>query len=151
MAGEQRVTELLVLVEEQGSGIRVSELLVLVEMVAGAAAGANITLGAVTLAATGKVAVKGAANITLGAVTLAATGQGPPFVPTNLIATAISASRIDLSWEDTGINITGYEIERSLNGTTGWALIGTTPDTVYTDDGLNQNTHYYYRVRAYRS
>lgn len=114
-------------------------------------AGADITLDALTLVAMGKVAVKGAAAITLAPLTMVATGQGPPFVPTSFTATAISASRIDLSWEDTGPNITGYEVERSLNGTTGWALIGTTPDTIYTDDGLAQNTHYYYRVRAYRS
>jgi hypothetical protein len=33
--------------------------------------------------------------------------------PTGFIATAVSASEIDLTWMDNATNVTGYEIDRS--------------------------------------
>lgn len=72
--------------------------------------------------------------------------------PTNLTSTAISHNRIDLTWKDNATDETNYRIERSLNGTSGWSQIGTAPtnSTTYSDTGLEEETTYYYRVRAYR-
>jgi hypothetical protein len=77
-----------------------------------------------------------------------------PAAPTNLVATAASNTQIDLSWADT-TGETGYEIERSADGVTGWTQIGTAAadatsydDTAVTD---GERTLHYYRVRATHS
>ncbi|WP_193378524.1 fibronectin type III domain-containing protein, partial [Singulisphaera acidiphila] len=64
-------------------------------------------------------------------------------------ATASAEGTITLTWADAA-NETGYRIERSLNGSTGWTQIGTTGAgvTIYNDTGLPENTRYYYRVTA---
>lgn len=77
--------------------------------------------------------------------------DSPPAAPSNLVATAISASRIDLAWTDNSANEAGFVIERSPNGTTGWlALTPTTAPgvTSYADTGLTDETAYHYRVKA---
>lgn len=68
--------------------------------------------------------------------------------PTNLAATAVSSSRIDLTWSDVS-GETGYKIERSTDGTT-WTQIATTSAnaTSYSNTGLNSATAYSYRVKA---
>jgi Fibronectin type III domain len=83
---------------------------------------------------------------------------GPPQQPTNLVATAISSSQINLSWSTPSNNggsaITGYEIERSTDGGTTWSNIqsntGSTA-TTYSDTGLTASTTYTYRVSAINS
>jgi subtilisin family serine protease/chitodextrinase len=71
----------------------------------------------------------------------------PPSVPTNLSGTAMSSTRIDLSWSastDTGgSGLAGYHIYR--DGT----MVGTTATAGYSDTGLTPNTTYNYRVSAY--
>jgi titin len=71
-----------------------------------------------------------------------------PAAPT-LTATAINATRIDLSWTNVA-GETGYVIERSPNGSSGWTQIGTTGVNVTTfqNTGLQFSTMYFYRVRA---
>jgi hypothetical protein len=71
--------------------------------------------------------------------------------PTDLTATAVSATQIDLAWADTNDDEDGFEIERSLNGSD-WALIHTNAadDLTYSDTGLTPGTTYYYRVRTKR-
>ncbi|MBZ0320264.1 MAG: hypothetical protein K8L91_27880 [Anaerolineae bacterium] len=78
----------------------------------------------------------------------------PLFIPSNLAATTISQSGIQLVWTDNASDETNYGIERSPNDTSGWSQIGSTvanvasfTDTVY----LACGTTYYYRVRSYRS
>jgi len=76
-----------------------------------------------------------------------------PFgTPTNLIATDISQTQIDLSWKDNAIVESDFRIERSQNGTTGWTEIATvgTNVTSFNDTGLSCDTVFYYRVRAHR-
>jgi glucose/arabinose dehydrogenase/fibronectin type 3 domain-containing protein len=72
----------------------------------------------------------------------------PPSVPTNLQATAISTSRIDLAWTastDTGgSGLTGYRVFR--NG--GATPIATVATTSYSDTGLASGTQFTYTVRA---
>ncbi len=73
----------------------------------------------------------------------------PPAAPSALTATAVSSSAIDLTWIDNSGDETGFDIERSLDGTTFAALASTGADiTSFTDTGLNPNTTYWYRVNA---
>jgi len=73
-----------------------------------------------------------------------------PNTPTNLTASPISSSTINLSWSDNSINENWFIIERGLNVNT-FSIIGTTTLATYTDTGLSSNTTYYYRVCAYNS
>jgi hypothetical protein len=72
--------------------------------------------------------------------------------PTGLTATPVAADQIDLVWSDTNTTETGFEVERSPNGSTGWAQIGVNGanDLTYSDTGLAAGTQYWYRIRAYR-
>lgn len=76
----------------------------------------------------------------------------PPSDPTDLTATALDDDQIQLSWTDNASNEDGYSIERSPNGTDSWVEIDTTAANIetYTDAGLEPETIYYYRVRAFR-
>lgn len=77
----------------------------------------------------------------------------PPAAPTSLSATPISGMRVDLAWVDNADDETSYSIERSPDGTSGWTEIDTTSQntTSYSDTGLDCDSEYFYRVRAYRS
>jgi hypothetical protein len=76
-----------------------------------------------------------------------------PTAPSNVAATAVSTSQINLSWVNTaGTNETGFEIDRSLDGTNfGFAANVGASATTYSDTGLNPGTTYYYRVLALNS
>jgi predicted phage tail protein len=89
----------------------------------------------------GAVTTSSAVNITVNANT--------PTAPTNLTATAVSRSQINLTWTDNSSNETGFKIERSTNGTsfTQIATVGAGV-TSYASTGLQKNRTYYYRVRA---
>ena len=74
-----------------------------------------------------------------------------PGAPENLSAAASGASGIDLSWTAPQGEVTGYAVEWSGDGETGWAAVdpehsGTA--TEYAHTGLTANTAYYYRVLA---
>ncbi|MEQ9301611.1 MAG: LamG-like jellyroll fold domain-containing protein, partial [Cyclobacteriaceae bacterium] len=70
--------------------------------------------------------------------------------PSGLVTTDISTSQIDLTWTDNTDAETGFTIERSDDGATGWAGIATvgTDVTVHTDLSVSTNEDYFYRVRA---
>jgi len=75
------------------------------------------------------------------------TDTTPPSTPTNLIATAVSSSQINLSWTAStdASGIGGYKIYRGgtlLTTTTGTA-------TTYSNTSLSANTTYSYTVAAY--
>ena len=72
-----------------------------------------------------------------------------PGGPDQLAAAAASTSQINLSWTGAA-GATGYLIQRSPNGSSGWTQIGTTAagTTSYQDTGLSAGTTYYYRVLA---
>ncbi|WP_293684651.1 fibronectin type III domain-containing protein, partial [Spirosoma sp. 48-14] len=82
----------------------------------------------------------------------AITPAPPAGVPQNLKAVATSTTQISLSW-DAVAGASGYQLERSPNGTDGWQQIGPSPATATTfvDNGRTPNTRYYYRVRALNS
>jgi len=69
----------------------------------------------------------------------------PPSVPTNLVATAESASAIGLSWSASTdpVGVAGYNVYRNA------VQVGTTTATAYTDSGLTAATTYTYTVAAY--
>lgn len=75
-----------------------------------------------------------------------------PLAPTNLVATVISSTQINLSWKDNSTTETGFKIERKV-GTGNYSVIsnGTTDVTVYRDSGLLANTSYTYRVSSFNS
>jgi hypothetical protein len=72
-----------------------------------------------------------------------------PVAPGNLTATAVSSSRINLSWADNSNNETGFMIERCA-ATCSYTSIGSNV-TSYSDTGLTENTTYTYRVKATNS
>jgi hypothetical protein len=74
----------------------------------------------------------------------------PPAAPTGLTAKASSPSQINLSWTGSS-GATGYQVQRSPDGSTGWTQIGTPSTTSYSDTGLAQSTVYYYQVLATNS
>jgi C1A family cysteine protease len=73
-----------------------------------------------------------------------------PAAPTNLAASAVSSSQINLTWADNADNETGVKIERSPDGAT-WTQIAAAAAnaTSYSDTGLTASTSYTYRVRAH--
>src|SRR5207248_10444941 len=74
-----------------------------------------------------------------------------PAAPSNLVASAASISQINLTWADNANNETGFIVERSLDGSTGWTQVGTpaTNATSFNDtNGLSSGTQYFYHVRA---
>ncbi len=64
-----------------------------------------------------------------------------------LKATANSTSQITVSWSSVS-NATGYRVERSLNGSSNWTVVGETTGLSVVDTGLNASTTYYYRAVA---
>lgn len=73
-----------------------------------------------------------------------------PTAPSNLSATAISQTRIDLTWQDNSDNEDGFKIERKTGAGGTYTQISTTAanTTSYQNTGLTVGTLYYYRVRA---
>src|SRR4030095_1761977 len=76
-----------------------------------------------------------------------------PAAPSGLSASAVSSSRIDLSWQDNASNESGFRIERAPLSPRPWNQIATVAKDVrtYSNTGLAASTTYYYRVRAYNS
>jgi hypothetical protein len=79
-------------------------------------------------------------------------GGNPPIAPTNLIATVVSDSRIDLSWEDLANDEFGYQIERSSDQAN-WDLIDiiSANSTTHVDNSVSGGLTYYYRLSAYNN
>lgn len=74
----------------------------------------------------------------------------PPAAPTNLTATTVSSSQINLSWTDNANNENGFKVEQSTDGTnfTQIAMLGS--NTVsFSATGLAASTTYFYRVVSF--
>ena len=73
-----------------------------------------------------------------------------PAAPSDLAATAVSTTQIDLAWQDHTDYEEGFRIERKT-GSSSYALLAEIPlDTVsYSDTGLNPDAAYSYRVYAF--
>jgi hypothetical protein len=63
----------------------------------------------------------------------------------------VSASAVDLAWTDNASNESGFTVERSPDGVTGWSVVSSSVAagaTSYRDSGLTASTSYSYRVKA---
>jgi len=71
--------------------------------------------------------------------------SSPLLAPTNLTATTISSSQIDISWNAASgnANVAGYRIYRNNS------QVATSPTTSYSDTGLSASTNYAYAVSTY--
>lgn len=67
-----------------------------------------------------------------------------PTAPTNLTATAVSTSQINLNWTAStdNVGVVSYDVYR------GSAKVGTATNTIYSDTGLTASTAYSYTVKA---
>ena len=84
-------------------------------------------------------------------VSLTLADSVPPTAPSNVTATAISDSQINLAWDASvdAAGVTAYQVERCQGtGCTAFAQVGTSASTRYTDDGLAEGVTYQYRLRA---
>ncbi len=79
------------------------------------------------------------------------TPPAPPLAPTNLTATAISTSSINLAWTDASTNEQGFRVERKTGAFGSYAQVASlgAGQTSYADNSLQSGTTYYYRVYAY--
>jgi len=74
-----------------------------------------------------------------------------PAAPTNLTATAVSTSQVNLKWQASS-GATGYRVERSTNGSATWTeVVAGITGTSWSDSGLASSTGYSFRVRATNS
>jgi len=71
--------------------------------------------------------------------------------PSDLLATPVSSTRINLSWTDNSEIESGFRIERKLGSGGTYseiAMVGANV-TIYSNTNLEASTTYYYRVNAY--
>ena len=78
-----------------------------------------------------------------------------PNIPTNLAATSVSASTINLTWTGStdlpnpgGSGIQDYNVYRAISKSTTFTLIGNSTTTSYSDTSLSPLTQYTYYVTA---
>jgi fibronectin type 3 domain-containing protein len=72
-----------------------------------------------------------------------------PAEPTAVAASAVSETRIDVSWAHDGVAVTSFEVRRSLDGVEFATIHTATPSArSFSDVGLDAETEYFYQVRA---
>jgi hypothetical protein len=73
----------------------------------------------------------------------------PPTSPGNLVATASSATQVNLAWSTSLGTFDHYQVERSQNINSPYILVGSNVNTTsFTDAGAGSGITYLYRVRA---
>lgn len=74
-----------------------------------------------------------------------------PNIPSDLTATSLSPSQIDLTWEDNSFIESGCRIERATNVAGPWTQIAVVAPSIatYRNTRLLSGTEYFYRVCAY--
>jgi hypothetical protein len=83
--------------------------------------------------------------------TMTTAAAPPPSAPTNLTASPVSSSQINLSWSAStgGQGTISYLLERCAGaGCSSFTQIATPAGTTYNDTSLNASTSYTYQVRA---
>ncbi|PYJ00084.1 MAG: hypothetical protein DME25_21515 [Verrucomicrobia bacterium] len=78
--------------------------------------------------------------------------RNPPAAPSNLAATGVSSSQINVTWMDVA-NETGFRIQRGPSATGPWTVVAITSAgvTAWADTGITPSTTCYYGVCAYNS
>jgi hypothetical protein len=75
-----------------------------------------------------------------------------PIPPTDLTATVVSTTQVNLAWVDKSTNEVGFKLERKTSSTNFAVIASLGADiTSYSDNGLTPNTAYTYRVYSYNS
>ena len=71
--------------------------------------------------------------------------------PTDLVATATGPDEVALNWTDNSVQEVGYKIERKTGVNGNYSLLDSVAEnvTTYSDQSVEANTLYYYRVFAY--
>jgi len=141
-----RVTQNLTLPTAGSSGTSISWASDITSIVS--VAGVLMRPASTTVVTMTATITKGAANDSkVFAVTVI---MAAPAVPGSLIAQATSASAIHLSWTDASTNESGFKVERSPDGSSGWNQVHLTAAnaTSWDDAGLSSATTYFYRVRS---
>ncbi|MDI6793562.1 MAG: fibronectin type III domain-containing protein [bacterium] len=75
-----------------------------------------------------------------------------PKPPSNLVLSNVTATTIDLAWQDNSVNEDEFRIYRGNSADTStFSQVATnnTNDTTYTDTGLTAKTRYYYYISGY--
>ena len=72
-----------------------------------------------------------------------------PGVPTNLVATAVSSTQIELIWTDNSTDEKGFYLYRRNGGSYRRIVAFEANTTSYNDTGLSPETTYWYKVSAY--
>ncbi|MCO5385849.1 MAG: cell wall-binding repeat-containing protein [Desulfosporosinus sp.] len=67
--------------------------------------------------------------------------------PTDLTATAVGSDEIELDWDSVS-DASSYYVYRSTSSSGTYSKIATTTASRYTDDDLEEDTTYYYKVKA---
>ncbi len=72
-----------------------------------------------------------------------------PAAPDNLLATAVSNSKVEITWSNVA-NETGYELYRSSNNNSTYVFLASLNANItsYTDSSLFSNAIYYYKIRS---
>ncbi len=75
-----------------------------------------------------------------------------PTPPSSVVAAEVDCNAIDLTWVDNSSNETSFKIMQSINGSA-YTLYHTTAENItsYSATGLDENTAYGFRVKAYNS
>ena len=75
-----------------------------------------------------------------------------PAAPTGATITFADFTALELNWVDNATDETGYTIERSVDNLNFSMVVSLPADTTYHwDEGLADNTTYFYRIRAFNS
>ncbi|HUR58813.1 MAG TPA: hypothetical protein VM029_13960 [Opitutaceae bacterium] len=92
----------------------------------------------------------GTSGFATASVTTPAVSSPLP-APSNLTASAVSASQVNLSWTDNSTTESGFRLERSTDGVSFQSVLWTDPDVrTVSDTTTAPATLYYYRVSARR-
>jgi hypothetical protein len=102
---------------------------------------------------TGSVSVGATSGSVRGTALVTVTALSVPAAPANLTASAVSKTKVNLSWTDSSINVSGFNIQRSSNGGKSWTQIAQVAGTVttYADTTVSKGKTYLYRVDAFNS
>ncbi|MDO8544093.1 MAG: hypothetical protein Q7S40_26935 [Opitutaceae bacterium] len=65
--------------------------------------------------------VRGAA-LAIGCAGAVGGAAAPPARPTGLVASAVSPTRVDLTWTDDSDNESAFVVERQISGSTDWSV-----------------------------